>query len=307
MSSSRSHTAIRAARAASWAYALLVVAVCAFLCLFIVMPGQLFLLFATGFPDTASIRIVRGYGELWRPTSWHQAIQTQWGADTSALRAASHSDGELHSSDSGSSDAVQPVPTATYPSETISFPPQAGVPAAVDSAATTAVPSASGADLAAGSQNVPAPPDAADAPEAPSVYVAEFIATAEVSTSPQGAVEVPLESTETVVDTADMVSALLENRPLTPVPTTPWLMDIEVRKSPAEWQEAYLRLQTGDEDINFQSAGHVSPWFGDFMEHGVTLCKLHGWPLTRSMSWNTPLQVQGPWKASCRHEHTRRS
>ena len=283
MSSTR--TAIRAARAASWAYALLVVAVCGFLCLFIVMPGQLFLLFATGLPDTASIRIIRGYGDLWRPGNWNQAVQTQWGADTSALRAASRpgtgdwtqpqpgrpSDSEVHSSNSSTSEAVQPVPTSTSPSHTYPLPaPEATMPVAVDGTALDEAPSDPGA-LVDASQIIPAPPDDADAPEAPITYVSEFVTIEEDSAAPQGAVGLQTDSTDSV-STADMVSALLENRSLSPAPSTPWLMDVEVRKSPAQWQEEYLRLYTGDEDINFQSSGHVSPWFGDFMEPGTTPC-----------------------------------
>jgi hypothetical protein len=67
--------AIRAAQAASWAYVLLVVAICGFLCLFILMPGQLLLLFVTGVQDTATIRMVRGYVESSRVGAWKQAWQ----------------------------------------------------------------------------------------------------------------------------------------------------------------------------------------------------------------------------------------
>lgn len=66
-----------------------------------------------------------------------------------------------------------------------------------------------------------------------------------------------------------MVSALLENKTMGFDLSTEILMDVEVRKTPAEWQAHFLSLHTSADDINFQSQGHVKPWFGDFMHPGV--------------------------------------
>jgi hypothetical protein len=77
-----------------------------------------------------------------------------------------------------------------------------------------------------------------------------------------------------ISEAADMISTLLQNRSLSPDPSTPLLMDLEVHKTPSEWQTEYLRLYDGGEDINFQSSGNVSKWFGDFMKPGATLYSL---------------------------------
>lgn len=266
---SRSRAAIRAAHAASWAYVLLIVAVCGFLCLFMLMPGQLFLLFATGLPDSASIRVVRGYADTWSVGTWHQSMQIQNATDMAAMSAFSSSivegttvgqpDPDLINAGFHSAAAAQAVTVTTSQSDLLPLP-EAETP---DSSATEDAV----LDLVAA---------AADSASQGTVAVLKATlqdAPAAVSAA-QGTVE-PLQ--DTLIegdDSTDMVSALLENRTMLPAASTPWLMGVEVHKTPAEWQEEYLRLYAGEDDMNFQSSGHVSPWFGDFMEPGAMPCKL---------------------------------
>jgi hypothetical protein len=100
-----------------------------------------------------------------------------------------------------------------------------------------------------------------------------------------------------ISEAVDMISTLLQNRSLSPDPSTVRLMDLEVHKSPAEWQTEYLRLYDGGEDINFQSSGNVSKWFGDFMKPGAPLYGL--WFSTEVVRDGTltMCDVKGLWKA----------
>jgi hypothetical protein len=238
----RGNKAVRAAHAARWAYVLLLVAIGGFLCLFMMMPGHRFLLFGTGLPDTANIRSVRGLVEPSTVGAWNQVLQGTDVDVTGAIFRSSEGHSTLGQTESAGGKASAPsTANQVRPSP---------LPISVVKYRTIKPPMGLSSDFA------------------------RLVATGD-SNSQVGdeSVQGTMEDLR-ISEAADMISTLLENRTLAAEPSTAWLMGLEVHKTPAEWQAEYLRLHEGGEDINFQSSGHVSPWFGDFMKPGAILCSL---------------------------------
>lgn len=244
----------RAAYAATFAYALLAVASCGVLCMILLIPGSLFLLFGTGSQDSATARVVRGYANKWRAETWTAPITA------TAAKIVSHDSPRVTVSPStvsnlngGAAEAVrgdehayeqtapapedreEPTPPNTSSSESWrdvdeDFKESVDMPSVVCN--NTRPHSADGFDPSL-NQSLAAYAAKQEAPDALQVYLDSMVASSDATTS--------------------------------------WLMDVEVERTPVEWQAEYLRLHTGSEDINFQSSGHVSAWSGDFMKQGAEL------------------------------------
>jgi hypothetical protein len=272
--------ALRAAQAASWAYVLLIIAICGLLSLALVMPGHLFLLFI-GVHRPAAFGVLHSHNRAWRAPI--QQISTQEhilnAIDPSiTLAQGSGSDNQL---------------------------------ASVDSA---------GQEMGRGSgedHSVKAPTFAADRKEhhtpQPAVKLLPNTSTGPVDrrTAVKGTwgSQVGAPANWDQVDGeqprhSTLLESLARNTTVEPTPTIPELMALDARKTPAEWQAHFQMLSLRDENFNYQSSGHVSPWLGDFMDAGVPCNQIHVMSLlclAEHTVWSDAMECGGATK-KCRRD-----